>query len=116
MGLFRRHGFSVALAVSLPLLAAAGARAAAAQQAVTGQSAGVERPLPVFEMHSGFWVNLHHFLYLQARLASGTTSPNETLRGAAQPDESPVSLIDFPQAEIRAWQDALAFYAKDLAR
>ena len=24
-------------------------------------------PLPVFEFHSGFWVNLHHFLYQQAR-------------------------------------------------
>src|SRR5713101_7738849 len=25
-------------------------------------------PLPVFEFHSGFWTNLHHFLYQQARL------------------------------------------------
>ena len=24
-------------------------------------------PLPVFEFHSGFWVNLHHFLYHEAR-------------------------------------------------
>src|SRR6202023_1125186 len=24
-------------------------------------------PLPVFELHSGFWINLHHTLYLQAR-------------------------------------------------
>ena len=85
------------------------------QQAITGQYAGVETPLPVFEMHSGFWVNLHHFLYLQARLANRTISPNETVRGAAQPDELPVSLIDFTQAEIRAWNDAVAFYTHDLA-
>ena len=26
--------------------------------------------LPAFEFHSGFWVNLHHFLYLQARIQS----------------------------------------------
>src|SRR5579864_2762613 len=25
-------------------------------------------PLPVFEFHSGFWLNLHHTLYRQARL------------------------------------------------
>ena len=31
-------------------------------------------PLPVFEFHSGFWVNLHHTLYSLARerKASGT--------------------------------------------
>jgi hypothetical protein len=84
------------------------------QQAVTGQS-GLESPLPVFEMHSGFWVNLHHFLYLQARLLKGNSSSTDTVRGAAQPDELPVSLIDFPEADIHAWQDAVAFYSKDLA-
>jgi hypothetical protein len=84
-------------------------------QSATGQFSGTESPLPVFEMHSGFWVNLHHFLYLQARLTKGNSSPAETGRGAAQPDEHPAALIDFPTAEIRAWQDALAFYLKDLA-
>ena len=81
------------------------ANTCAAQQAVTGQS-GPEMQLPVFEMHSGFWVNLHHFLYLQARL-SMSTSPSDSspLRGAAQPDEIPVSLIGFPEADIHAWQD-----------
>ena len=80
----------------------------------TTQSSGPESPLPVFEMHSGFWVNLHHFLYLQARLLKQINSSNETVRGAAQPDELPVSLIDFPEAEIHAWQDAVTFYSKDL--
>jgi hypothetical protein len=85
------------------------------QQAFTGQASGTETPLPVFEMHSGFWVNLHHFLYLQARLAGGTPPLTEAARGAAQPDESPVSLIDFPEADIHAWRDAVASYEKDLA-
>lgn len=102
--------------MSLGLLATSGASRAAAQQSVTGQSPGVDTPLPVFEMHSGFWVNLHHFLYLQARLTTGkSTLPTESVRGAAQPDESTVSLIGFPLAEIHAWQDAVAFYSKDLA-
>src|SRR6267378_6458894 len=25
-------------------------------------------PLPVFELHSGFWINLHHTLYHEAKL------------------------------------------------
>ncbi|HXR10478.1 MAG TPA: hypothetical protein VN792_06855, partial [Candidatus Acidoferrales bacterium] len=86
-----------------------------AQQSSITQSSGTESPLPVFEMHSGFWVNLHHFLYLQARLLQGNSSSTGTVRGAAQPDELPVSLIDFPAADIHAWQDAVAFYSKDLA-
>src|SRR5258708_3128982 len=86
-----------------------------AEQSTTTQTSTSESPLPVFEMHSGFWVNLHHFLYLQARLLKGNSSSTETGRGAAQPDELPVSLIDFPAADIRDWQDAVAFYSKDLA-
>jgi hypothetical protein len=86
------------------------------RQATTAQTSGTESPLPVFEMHSGFWVNLHHFLYLQARLLKSNSPSTETGRGAAQPDELPASLIDFPEADIRSWQDAVAFYSKDLAR
>ena len=123
MALFAQYRPRLVLALAfLPLLpgrtaTAAGKPMGAAEsrQAVTGQASGVESPLPVFEMHSGFWVNLHHFLYLQARLARVSALPNESLRGAAQPDESPASLIDFPAAEIRAWQEAVASYSKDLA-
>jgi hypothetical protein len=98
----------------MPLLLAA-ANSYAAQQAVSGQS-GPEIQLPVFEMHSGFWVNLHHFLYLQARLSmSNPPADSYPLRGAAQPDELPVSLMGFPEADIHAWQDAVAFYTRDLA-
>src|ERR1700726_4329769 len=80
------------------------------------QSAGVESSLPVFELHSGFWVNLHHFLYLQARLVNGNSSSTGSPRGVAPPDEPPVSLIDFPAEEIKVWRTAVAFYARDLAR
>ena len=66
-------------------------------------------------MHSGFWVNLHHFLYLQARLTKGNPAATDTGRGEAPPTEKPASLVNFPAEEIRAWQDAVAFYAKDLA-
>jgi hypothetical protein len=86
-----------------------------ARQATTTQTSGMESPLPIFEMHSGFWVNLHHFLYLQARLLKSNSSSTDTTRGAAQPDELPVSLIDFTEADIHAWRDAVGFYSKDLA-
>jgi hypothetical protein len=110
--------------VIAPLLLLAGTARAGTPAAATitsaevqtgAQTSNVESPLPVFELHSGFWVNLHHFLYLQARLLKGNSSPPETARGAAQPDELPASLTDFPATDIRAWQDAIAFYSKDLA-
>jgi hypothetical protein len=119
----RRNVLRIVVTLPLSLLAAVGGAASSAErapvygakQATTTQTSGTESPLPVFEMHSGFWVNLHHFLYLQARLLKGNSSSTETGRGAAQPDELPASLIDFPEADIRAWQDAVAFYSKDLA-
>ena len=80
------------------------------------QSSGTESPLPVFELHSAFWVNLHHFLYQQARLMNGNSSSSNSARGAAPLDEPPVSLVDFPAEEIKIWRAAVAFYAKDLAR
>ncbi len=123
MPLCRRHVPSRVL-LTAPLLLV-GATVAAAPSAKilayranspeTAQAQTTESPLPVFEMHSGFWVNLHHFLYLQARLLKSSASTKGNDRGAAAPDELPVSLIDFPAAEIRAWQDAVAFYSKDLA-
>ena len=96
-----------------PSAAAAGDSAEPQRESAQGSS--TESPLPVFEMHSGFWVNLHHFLYLQARLARVNPTSPETVRGAAQLDELPVSLMGFPEAEIHAWQDAVAFYSRDLA-
>lgn len=120
----RKRILRIWMTAALLLPAAAGwsaspARAAgryrATQPATAQTSSSTESPLPVFEMHSGFWVNLHHFLYLQARLLRVNSSSAKTGRGAAQPDELRVSLIGFPEADIRAWQDAVAFYSKDLA-
>ncbi len=79
------------------------------------QSAEIESPLPVFELHSGFWVNLHHFLYLQARLKKGGASTLDTGRGAAPPNESAASLAGLSTEEVAAWQAAVTYYEKDLA-
>src|SRR5260370_21639534 len=35
-------------------------------------------PLPVFELHSGFWINLHHTLYHEARLPAAAAKPDKS--------------------------------------
>ena len=61
------------------VLAAAGCLCAGAQQT------------PIFEFHSGFWVNLHQFLYSQAK------------------DEKA------PPAGSAAWQEAVGYYRREVA-
>jgi hypothetical protein len=68
------------------------------------QEVSSDIPLPVFEFHSGFWVNLHHTLYRQARLARSSSSP------ATAPVISGLS-----PAEQRVWDSAVAVYAADYA-
>jgi hypothetical protein len=75
-------------------LAAAGSR----QEASPG-------PLPVFEFHSGFWINLHHFLYQQGRIRKVTPWPEPS---ASSP---PVSTAGLSQEEQQAWAAALDYYA-----
>jgi hypothetical protein len=64
-------------------------------------------PLPVFELHSGFWINLHHTLYLQARQSrddrtapSGIGAGIETHRTAN---------------ERQAWDASMAYYQANYA-
>lgn len=55
-------------------------------------------PLPVFEFHSGFWLNLHHTLYYQARQQRA-------------PGSTPVALMtNLSPAEQKAWNSAVAYY------
>ena len=116
----RWTGIIAALAIfALGVFTESSVRAAPAERAAfpaTQQASATESPLPVFELHSGFWVNLHHFLYLQARLLNGNSYSQDGGRGTARLDEIPVSLIDFPAEEIKVWRAAVALYAKDLAR
>jgi hypothetical protein len=92
--------------------AASGARARKAfpplappDRASAGRPAPQEAgPLPVFEFHSGFWVNLHHFLYKLAREQKGSSRP------ATSPD-----VVKFTEKEKRAWQAAVDYYAAKYA-
>lgn len=90
---------------------------------------------PVFEFHSAFWVNLHHFLYEQARLSeneptlrvSGANSSIETsLPSKTNPGPDPEVLpVPLPERLASAsqgnpavsadWLAAVRYYAANLA-
>jgi hypothetical protein len=65
-------------------------------------------PLPVFEFHSGFWLNLHHTLYRLARsqrAASSTANPAAPNSGIA----------NLTPTEQRIWSSAIAYYSRTYA-
>jgi len=65
-------------------------------------------PLPVFEFHSGFWLNLHHTLY---RIARSQRSSGTSANSAA----AAMGISNLSPAEQRVWSAALAFYSKTYA-
>ena len=60
-------------------------------------------------------MNLHHFLYLQARLRAGTSASLDNARGAAPETDAPASLDGLSAEDTRAWQAAVDFYLKQFA-
>jgi len=62
-------------------------------------------PLPVFELHSGFWINLHHTLYEQAREQRGSRS------SAAKSSE----MTQLTEPERATWDAAVAYYVANFA-
>ena len=92
-----------------------------------GGDSTVDGPLPVFEFHSGFWVNLHHTLYQEAKArnrqssgdaaastptaGSGTAPTNSTLRDRPVLKTAPGANASLTPAEKRAWDEALNYYA-----
>jgi hypothetical protein len=61
-------------------------------------------PLPVFELHSGFWINLHHTLYRQARAR----------RDAKVAPIDPVAARR-TRNEQQAWDAAVSYYQANYA-
>jgi len=74
-----------------------------AQEATSG-------PRPIFEFHSGFWLNLHHFLYEQARLAEKV----QTSQGGGAAKSAPTDANARGDAPA-AWQSAVDYYRKNMA-
>jgi hypothetical protein len=69
-------------------------------------------PLPVFEFHSGFWVNLHHFLYHEARARQLAKDQRETSSKPSGPvlRQTPGSTVSLSATEQKIWDDAIAYY------
>src|SRR5450432_986720 len=90
--------------------------AAAAPQSRAQEVDSFYGPLPVFEFHSGFWVNLHHFLYHEARARQATKDAHAA---GAKPNvpvlrQTPGSSVSLSPAEQKLWDDAVAFYMANL--
>jgi hypothetical protein len=74
-------------------------------------------PLPVFEFHSGFWVNLHHTLYQEAKFGTSqdpsTAADNDRTSAKNRPTlkTSPGAKSALTPAEQHAWNEALSYYA-----
>ncbi len=118
-----RRGLLSAAGLSLLLLAAGAA--AQAPEAGRGSNIRERKPVvgPVFRFQSGFWLNLHHFLYQQARLRSERpvtrTGTGAAPKGSASlPKDSTLAAATdaLTPEELRAWNQALDYYAATLAR
>src|SRR5580700_2137453 len=88
------------------------ARAAPAQQ-----SSSAYGPLPVFEFHSGFWINLHHTLYYEAKLRE--SPPTAPQKGNPVPQVKLKLMKDaataLSPAERITWDNSVAYYAANYA-
>lgn len=75
-----------------------------------------EAQLPVFELHSGFWINLHHVLYQEARQRKAATSRDtNATKSAATPFKSVLAGKGLTEAEQKTWDNAVAYYAENYA-
>jgi len=75
-------------------------------------------PLPVFEFHSGFWVNLHHELYFEARdrlNKSTTTASRNPLVNQTKIRTMAESATPLTPNEQAAWENAIKFYVVNYA-
>src|SRR3954464_1643375 len=69
---------------------------------------------PLFEFRSGFWGNLHHFLYVLGRAQNGSA---DRMRTAVVKAPLDVEGLDARPADDRqAWKDAVTFYAAGLSK
>jgi len=104
--------------VCLSALLMIGTPAALAQESDTMDSS-----LPVFEFHSSFWVNLHHFLYHEARARMAAQEAQEANEAASPKTDGPGPVLKQSGAAASAltpgqqklWDDAIAYYIANYA-
>ena len=74
-------------------------------------------PLPVFELHSGFWINLHHTLYYEAKQR---VTPSPAAQGSNAGPQVKLRIMKdsataLTPSEQIAWSTAVAYYAENYA-
>ncbi|MDP9147428.1 MAG: hypothetical protein M3N22_07190, partial [Acidobacteriota bacterium] len=76
------------------------------------EEASTYGPLPVFEFHSGFWVNLHHTLYQEAKFRN-PPAPDDKDKSSSKtrPTLKTTAKSGLSASEQRAWNDALNYYS-----
>jgi hypothetical protein len=70
-------------------------------------------PLPVFEFHSGFWVNLHHFLYREAR--ARLAAKDTTKISGPVLKTTPGATVTLTPAEQKTWDQVVSYYIANYA-
>ncbi|HLZ12235.1 MAG TPA: hypothetical protein VKP58_06580 [Candidatus Acidoferrum sp.] len=74
--------------------------------------AQAESPVNLFDFHSGFWINLHHFLYRQAFLSQPQKGPHSLALTGADSDE----MQHLSPAERESWNAAVAYYLESITK
>jgi hypothetical protein len=73
-------------------------------------------PLPVFELHSGFWINLHHTLYQEARERKERSKKEKDAQDSQKTSKSTTDIKPaLTAAEEKIWNGAVSFYAATYA-
>ena len=68
--------------------------------------AQAESPANLFDFHSAFWINLHHFLYLEALSQNPQKGPHPAV--VSQSDTAVLNSL--PKEERTSWDAAVAYY------
>ncbi len=80
------------------------------QEQAAARSAAVVTDQPDFDFRSGFWVNLHHFLYLQAVLATPDVRKGRAETSARDAGGAPT----LSAGQKAAWDKAVSYYLQGL--
>ena len=77
-------------------------------QAAGGRGRRQREPSSIFEFHSGFWLNLHDFLYHQARIRARQLAGNSDKAAGTSPGMADIG--DLTPERQRTWTSVLDYY------
>lgn len=77
-------------------------------QAAKGKERRQRKTSAIFEFHSGFWLNLHDFLYHQARIRARQLAGNSDKAAGTSPGMADIG--DLTPEQRRTWTSVLDYY------